>query len=44
MRYLLPLLLFLTGCTIQSAAAIKCDGKCSIDIDRGVDIKAPNPN
>ena len=39
MRYLLPVLLLaaLSGCTLQSALSLKCDGKCSLEADRAVD-------
>lgn len=44
MKYL-PLLIALTlpACTLQSAVALHCKGECSLDVDRGIDIKAPEP-
>ena len=41
MRAMLILVLALAGCTLQSAVALHCKGECSLDVDRGIDIKAP---
>ena len=41
MKYLLILALAIGGCTLQSAVALHCKGECSLDVDRGIDIKAP---
>ena len=39
----LILALALPACTLQSAVALHCKGECSLDVDRGIDIKAPEP-
>lgn len=31
----------LCGCTMQSAFKINCDGKCAVEVERGIDAKAP---
>jgi len=33
----------MTGCSMQAAFSMKCKGECEIEVERGIDVKAPSP-
>ena len=35
--------MLLSGCTFQMRGVMKCEGKCELEIERGVDTVAPLP-
>jgi len=35
--------LLLSGCSLQAAFSMKCKGECEIEVERGVEVKAPSP-
>ena len=52
MKYLMPamvtllvvcIVLLLSGCSLQAAFNMKCKGECEIEVERGIDVKAPSP-
>jgi len=51
-KYLMPamvtllvvcIVLLLSGCSLQAAFNMKCKGECEIEVERGIDVKAPSP-
>jgi hypothetical protein len=39
MTYFLALTLFLSGCSIDAALRLKCEGKCEVEVNRSATIE-----